>query len=611
MIVAELLTRLGFKFDPSGLQQGKTALQEFKSFAVRLGIGAAIAVIGRTAIQAAADIESMKAQFTTMLGDEQKAVNLMKQLQGYAAKTTFETGDVTQVTQTLMSFGMEQKQAIDTMKRIGDVAGANKERFKMLGLAMAQVTSAGRLQGQDLLQLVNAGWNPLREMAQLTGRSMADLRKDMERGKITAEMVTAALARATSAGGMFYKNQERQSKTLIGTYSTMIDNLKIKLADMALAFSPVLKNLMTLVSQVDLTPLVEGFRWLSAAIQYVAQVAWESGLREAFFVFQEALGEMFGTMSDATAPNRFQSVLLALGQTLGWVASSIMLAASTLLQFYRIGVAVASFVWEWRNWFLLLGVALAAVFGPAMVTQIGAFVAATKIAVFWQTLFGRAALASGAAVGYKVTALGLLKAVLFGVQQGYARALIAARAFAAGGAAGMLGVLAAVGWTAWQLYRLYNAIQELKQAEDDLARNERATRAISGLDEDAKEWRKAKERGDTATMEFMSARMKRKRDEYKRITSENNAYWAQEPGMPSFEASIRAGDQNSQVQMQKTVEGNQRIQNINNKTDVTINAPQGADGKTGLGASELGKLAEQVFRSQFSIQLRGLLVSGA
>lgn len=611
MIVAELLTKLGFKLDTDGLDKGKSALQEFKSFALKLGLGAAVAMIGRTAIQAAADIESMKAQFTTMLGDEQKAVNLMKQLQGYAARTTFETGDVTQVVQTLMAFGVEQKQAMDVMKRLGDVAGANKERFKSLGLAMAQVSSAGRLQGQDLLQLVNAGWNPLREISAMTGKSMADLRKDMEKGLISAEMVTAALARATSEGGMFYKNQERQAKTLMGVYSTMVDNLKIKLADMALAFAPALKGLMELVSKVDLTPLVEVFRWLAAAIQYVAEVAWNSGLHEAFFVFQEALSEVFGTMSDATAPARFEAVLKSLGQILGWVASAVLLAASTLLRLYRVLVGVAQFVWEWRALFISLGFVLLAVFGPAMVTQIMGFVGATRIATLWQTFFARAALASGAAVGYKVTMLGILKSALFSVQMGYTKALAAARAFVAGGAGGMMGVLAAVAFTAYQLYRLYNAIQELKAAEDVNARNERATKAIQGLDEDARELRLARERGDTASMQMLEARMKRKREEYRRITAENNAHWSQEDQMPSFEAIIKAGDQNSQTQMQKVVEGSQRVQNISNKTDVTIHAPQGADGKTGLGPSELGKLAEQVFRSQFSIQLRGLLVSGA
>lgn len=610
MIVAELLTKLGFKLDTDGLDKGKSALQEFKSFALKLGLGAAVAMIGRTAIQAAADIESMKAQFTTMLGDEQKAVNLMKQLQGYAARTTFETGDVTQVTQTLMSFGMEQKQAMDTMKRLGDVAGANKERFKSLGLAMAQVTSAGRLQGQDLLQLVNAGWNPLREISAMTGKSMSALRKDMEKGLISAEMVTAALARATSEGGMFYKNQERQAKTLMGVYSTMVDNLKIKLADMALAFAPALKGLMQIISQVDLTPLVEGFRWLAAAIQYVAAVAWESGLHEAFFVFQETLSEVFGTMSDATSPAKFGSVLKALGQTIAWVAGAILLAASTLLRLYRVMIGVAQFIWEWKEGFIAVGIALALVFGPGMIGQIRTFSAVTRIATLWQTLFARAALASGQAAGYQVTMLGLLKAAAFGVGNAFQTARVAVNNFGKT-ALGMFGLMAAaIGIVLYDLWLVRKALKENQELEDMQAREEKKAKIAEQILESTKEWRRAKDRGDKETMARMAYQVRERRKAYHDLSAE--AAKTEGPdSVPSFESTLNLAGNNVEAQIQKVVEGDKKVQNIDNKTNIVINAPQGADGKTGLGAAELGKLAEQVFRSQFSIQLRGLLVSGA
>ena len=72
---------------------------------------------------------------------------------------------------------------------LGDISGGNSERMKYLTLAFSQAGSAGKLMGQDLLQMVNAGFNPLQVISEKTGRSMGDLRKDMEKGKISFSML--------------------------------------------------------------------------------------------------------------------------------------------------------------------------------------------------------------------------------------------------------------------------------------------------------------------------------------------------------------------------------------------------------------------------------------
>jgi hypothetical protein len=65
--------------------------------------------------------------------------------------------------------------------------------------------------GQEVLQFINAGFNPLSQIAKDTGKSMADLKKEMEDGKISVQMVKQAFINATSAGGLFYKAIDRGS----------------------------------------------------------------------------------------------------------------------------------------------------------------------------------------------------------------------------------------------------------------------------------------------------------------------------------------------------------------------------------------------------------------
>lgn len=77
--------------------------------------------------------------------------------------------------------------------------------------------------GQDLNQMINAGFNPLQIMADKTGKSISTLKEEMAKGAISAEMVQQAFIDATSAGGKFYNMSENASKTINGQLSMMQD----------------------------------------------------------------------------------------------------------------------------------------------------------------------------------------------------------------------------------------------------------------------------------------------------------------------------------------------------------------------------------------------------
>ena len=115
------------------------------------------------------------------------------------------------------------------MKAIGDVAAGDKEKFKSLTLAFGQVSSAGKLTGQDLLQMINAGFNPLQVISEKTGKSMSELKDEMAKGNISARDVAEAFAIATGEGGKFNNMMDKQSQTLEGLKSTLGDEFQLVL----------------------------------------------------------------------------------------------------------------------------------------------------------------------------------------------------------------------------------------------------------------------------------------------------------------------------------------------------------------------------------------------
>jgi tape measure domain-containing protein len=119
------------------------------------------------------------------------------------------------------------------------ISMGNAERMQSLALAFSQTTAAGRLMGQEVLQFVNAGFNPLQAISKLTGESMADLKRKMEEGKISVEMVGMAFDAATSKGGTFADMNERLAQTTAGPLSKLEGNIAAMQRNLGNAMKPM------------------------------------------------------------------------------------------------------------------------------------------------------------------------------------------------------------------------------------------------------------------------------------------------------------------------------------------------------------------------------------
>lgn len=213
------------------------------------------------------EIEQYTAGFTTMLGSAEKADEMLGNLKSFAEKTPFEMSDLASASTTLLAFGENVDELMPDLKMLGDISLGNKEKFNGLALVFGQVKSQGKLMGQDLLQMINQGFNPLQVISEKTGESMASLKDKMSKGQISFEMVADAMRIATSEGGQFYNAMETQSKTFTGQVSTLKDNISSLFGEMSEGISEKLTD--------DILP---------DAIEMVEELklAWEDGrLQEA------------------------------------------------------------------------------------------------------------------------------------------------------------------------------------------------------------------------------------------------------------------------------------------------------------------------------------------
>lgn len=241
------------------------------------------------------DADRTAVSFEVMLGSQQKAADMLNQMNRYAADSPYSRLGVQEAAQTMLGFGVEQQKVIPSLKMLGDIAMGNSERFKGLALVFSQVAAAGKLQGQDLLQLITNGYNPLNDISRLTGKSMSELKDDMSKGNISFDLMAQAMQAATSQGGKFYGMVDRIAQTPFGRFGQLVDQFKDTMLSLYKVIEPLLIPAFDLLSNImtHSLPVIEGMqkgvRWLIdnfktlAPYIYTAAAAW-AGYNTYMFV---------------------------------------------------------------------------------------------------------------------------------------------------------------------------------------------------------------------------------------------------------------------------------------------------------------------------------------
>ena len=194
-----------------------------KALAVIGGAGV-LKALGSEMIRVRGEFQSMQTAIETMVGKD-VAGQLIPQIKELAKISPLTMSDMVGAEKMMLGFNIQAEDTIKYLKAISDISMGESSKFNSLTLAFSQMSAAGKLMGQDLNQMINAGFNPLQIISEKTGKSIATLKDEMSKGAVSAEMVQQAFIDATSAGGKFYNMSENASKTINGQLSMMQDAL--------------------------------------------------------------------------------------------------------------------------------------------------------------------------------------------------------------------------------------------------------------------------------------------------------------------------------------------------------------------------------------------------
>jgi len=231
MVLRDFLLLIGVDLDESSLQAAQSRIDSFGARLGRLGtrlsiaISAPIAAATTYALKAASDIEQAHVAFEVFLGDANQAKKVMEGLIDFAVKTPFRFKGLMETSNMLMAMGESGATLVDTLRILGTVSRGKQDLLNRVALAYGQIMTAGKLRGQELRQLTEAGVGIIPELSKLTGISEKDLASSVSDYNIPAAVVRQALVNMTSEGGRYFGLLERQAQTLHGIFSNLVDSV--------------------------------------------------------------------------------------------------------------------------------------------------------------------------------------------------------------------------------------------------------------------------------------------------------------------------------------------------------------------------------------------------
>ena len=226
--------------------------------AAAFSIGAMVGFAKKVA-DTRAQFELQRVALGAIIQDTDRANKMFLEVQQMALQSPFTIMGLERATKQIAAFGFETEKIVPTLKMLADMSAGLGVEIDRLVLVMGHLKARNYLEGTMVRQFTNAGFNILGELAkyysELEGRmiSVADVQTRVKKKMVEFGDVEEVLKRVTSAGGMFYDMQKKQSESIYGQIQRITDATDLMLNDIGKSNTGVIKAVLaairTLISE--------------------------------------------------------------------------------------------------------------------------------------------------------------------------------------------------------------------------------------------------------------------------------------------------------------------------------------------------------------------------
>lgn len=263
----------------TGSMMGSLKSQIASAFSV-----AAITGFLKKVTETRAQFELQNVALGAILQNKEKANEVFRDVQNMALQSPFSIMQLNTYTKQLAAYRVESDKLVGTTKMLADVSAGLGTDISRLILAFGQVKSANYLRASEVRQFTEAGLNIAEELAkyfsELQGKvvTVGDVMEMTTKRMVRFEDVEEVFKRVTSAGGMFYDMQKKQSDSISGQIQRITDAYSIMMNEIGESNEGVIKWTLTAIRNMianwrKLAPVLKSIGGLMLAI-YTGKGIW-------------------------------------------------------------------------------------------------------------------------------------------------------------------------------------------------------------------------------------------------------------------------------------------------------------------------------------------------
>lgn len=237
--------------------------------AAAFSIGAVTGFIKKM-VETRAQFELQRVALGAILQDRDEANKIFSQVQQMALQSPFTIMGLEKATKQMAAFGFEAKNLKENVKMVADLGSGLGVDLERIVLVMGHLKARNYLEGTMVRQFTNMGFSVLGELAkyytEIEGRmvSVADVQERVKKKMVEFADVEEVLKRVTSAGGMFYDMQKKQSDSIWGQMQRITDAYDLMMNDIGKGNEGPIKAALTLIRD-----LIQHWRMLAPTIAAV------------------------------------------------------------------------------------------------------------------------------------------------------------------------------------------------------------------------------------------------------------------------------------------------------------------------------------------------------
>lgn len=232
---------------------------------------------------------------TDLVGN--KAQDLVKWIEMLAVKSPFDQAGVADAFRTAMAYGFATEEAqrlTEATLNFAAGSGATSESMGRLGLALGQMHAKGKLTGEELRQMTEAGVPALNMLATHYGKTTAEIQTMISKGLVPADEAFEAIVGTMET--QFAGAAEAQATSWAGLTNTFEDLKAIGLRELFKGAAEALKPLVVgFADWLESGGMEQLQEWGANIGDFIAGVIeFAQGLPEKFGVVKEFFGDLLG-----------------------------------------------------------------------------------------------------------------------------------------------------------------------------------------------------------------------------------------------------------------------------------------------------------------------------